>query len=306
MPEFLPLRTLPSRLPPALRRWLPAIPPPTARNLWLATASLVISHNLWVIHATQRSNQLLVFVLVCWWGALTCMEDQFEELRPSPSLPGMVAGLVLLGWCLLRSGLIVDQDGLVQILPLLETLALALLCVPIRRLGHFHQQFLVMSLIPLRLVADRLLPELQISLMTARLTHFWLSTLGMPVIREQRVISFGESAVSVEGPCNGLDQIIFLMAIALIFLLAFPLRRWKHRLLILVAAPFIAFVGNSLRISLLALFNLMGGSNGRWWFDFFHTQEGSLIFAAISSSLLGWFYLKLIDRELGPPPSADA
>ena len=306
MPEFLPLRTLPSRLPPALRRWLPAIPPPTARNLWLATASLVISHNLWVIHATQRSNQLLVFVLVCWWGALTCMEDQFEELRPSPSLPGMVAGLVLLGWCLLRSGLIVDQDGLVQILPLLETLALALLCVPIRRLGHFHQQFLVMSLIPLRLVADRLLPELQISLMTARLTHFWLSTLGMPVIREQRVISFGESAVSVEGPCNGLDQIIFLMAIALIFLLAFPLRRWKHRLLILLAAPFIAFVGNSLRISLLALFNLMGGSNGRWWFDFFHTQEGSLIFAAISSSLLGWFYLKLIDRELGPPPPADA
>ena len=306
MPEFRPLRTLASRLPPAVRRWLPAIPPPTARNLWLATASLVISHNLWVIHATQRSNQLLVFVLVCWWGALTCMEDQFEELRPSPSRPGMVAGLVLLAWCLLRSGLIVDQDGLVQILPLLETLALALLCVPIRRLGHFHQQFLVMSLIPLRLVADRLLPELQISLMTARLTHFWLSTLGMPVIREQRVISFGESAVSVEGPCNGLDQIIFLMAIALIFLLAFPLRSWKHRLLILFSAPFIAFVGNSLRISLLALFNLMGGSNGRWWFDFFHTQEGSLIFAAISSSLLGWFYLKLIDRELGPPPAADA
>jgi cyanoexosortase A len=300
------LRTLASRLPPAVRRWLPAIPPPTARNLWLATASLVISHNLWVIHATQRSNQLLVFVLVCWWGALTCMEDQFEELRPSPSRPGMVAGLVLLAWCLLRSGLIVDQDGLVQILPLLETLALALLCVPIRRLGHFHQQFLVMSLIPLRLVADRLLPELQISLMTARLTHFWLSTLGMPVIREQRVISFGESAVSVEGPCNGLDQIIFLMAIALIFLLAFPLRSWKHRLLILFSAPFIAFVGNSLRISLLALFNLMGGNNGRWWFDFFHTQEGSLIFAAISSSLLGWFYLKLIDRELGPPPAADA
>jgi len=306
VPEFRPLRTLASRLPPAVRRWLPAIPPPTARNLWLATASLVISHNLWVIHATQRSNQLLVFVLVCWWGALTCMEDQFEELRPSPSRPGMVAGLVLLAWCLLRSGLIVDQDGLVQILPLLETLALALLCVPIRRLGHFHQQFLVMSLIPLRLVADRLLPELQISLMTARLTHFWLSTLGMPVIREQRVISFGESAVSVEGPCNGLDQIIFLMAIALIFLLAFPLRSWKHRLLILFSAPFIAFVGNSLRISLLALFNLMGGSNGRWWFDFFHTQEGSLIFAAISSSLLGWFYLKLIDRELGPPPAADA
>lgn len=290
-------------LPAALRDRIPALPPATPRNLWLLTASLVVSQNLWLIHVTQRSTALLVFALVCWWGALTCMEDRLDDLRPHPSLPGMVAGLALLGWCLWRSGRIIDQDGLINLLPLLATVALALLCDPIRQIGRFREQFIVMALLPMRII-DRLLPEFPISLLTAKLAAFWLAILGLPVVRQVRVVSLGSSGVSVEGPCNGVDQILFLMAIAVIFLIAFPLRRTSHRLLIVLAAPCIALIGNSFRIALLAGINTIGGSNGRWWFDFFHIHEGSLIFMGISSSVLGWFYLKLIDRELGPATDA--
>jgi cyanoexosortase A len=290
-------------LPAGLRDRIPPLPPATPRNLWLLTASLVVSQNLWVIHITQRSTALLVFALVCWWGALTCMEDRLDELRPHPSLAGMVAGLTLLGWSLWRSGRIVDQDGLINLLPLIATVALALLCDPIRHIGRFREQFIVMALLPMRII-DRVLPEFPISLVTAKLAAFWLTILGLPVVRQVRVVSMGSTGVSVEGPCNGLDQILFLMAIAVIFLIAFPLRRPGHRLLIVLAAPLIALIGNSFRIALLAMINTMEGNSGRWWFDFFHIHEGSLIFMGISSSVLGWFYLKLIDRELGPATDA--
>ncbi|MFM9110666.1 MAG: archaeosortase/exosortase family protein, partial [Prochlorococcaceae cyanobacterium] len=231
---------------PLMERWhalIDRLPPPTPRNLWLLTAALVACHNLWVIHATQDVPRILVVSLLCWWGALTCMEDQLDTLEPRPSLPGMTVGLVLLAACLVSSAMIIGRHGLIYILGPLEVVALALLCVPMRRLGHFWQQILVLSLAPLAILLEKLLPYGPISRITAWLSSLFVSILGYGPEVQGNLITLGPARVKVIGLCSGLDQVAMLIIVTLIFLLAFPLRQGRHRLLVLVLAPVIAVIG---------------------------------------------------------------
>jgi cyanoexosortase A len=292
------------RFGPGLQHLLQRLPPPTSRNLWLLTAALVACHNLWVIHATQDVPRILVVSLLCWWGALTCMEDRIDDLRPRPSRPGMVVGLVLLSLCLVVSAMVVGRHGVIYVLGPLEVVALALLCVPIRKIGAFWQQIVVLSLAPMAILLEKLLPYGPISVLTARMASVVVGVLGYPSEVQGNLIQIGPARVQVIGLCSGLDQIAMLIIVTVIFLLAFPLRRPVHRLAVLGLAPVIAVIGNTLRISLLVTIVYLERSAGiaesGWWFNFFHDAEGSLIFAMASVSVLGYLYLKIIDRELGP------
>ena len=87
---------------------------------------------------------------------------------------------------------------------------------------------------------------------------------------------------------------------AVIFLVAFPLRSRLGKLLIIISAPIIGFIVNSLRISLLAVFTSLNSDSGRHLFDFFHEQAGSLIFSGLAVFLLGYLYLIILERELPP------
>ncbi|MCT0229508.1 exosortase/archaeosortase family protein [Synechococcus sp. CS-1324] len=288
----------------ALYKQIPKLPAATSRNLWFLTAALVAIHNLWVIQTTQDATTLLVFSLLCWWGALTCMEDRLDSLHPNPSWPSLVAGSVLLLWCLVRSAVILDRDSMIYIVGVVQVVALALLCKPIRKLTQFWQQILIVALVPLSLFAQRFFPEEPLSLITAKLATAWLAIFGFDAANSGRVVTISQQAsVAVAGPCTGYEQISQVLAIAVIFLLAFPLRRLHHQMLIIAFAPLIAIVCNSFRIALLNVivyFEALAESNDHWWFDFFHEGDGSLIFSGIAVCLFAWLYLKVLDRELGP------
>ena len=94
-------RSLLQWIPPGWRAAIPAVPPPTPRNLWLALAAAVAVQNIAVFQSSQ-SEHITVFAVLVWGGAVICMEDQFEELRPRPALWGLVIGSLLLIWVLAR------------------------------------------------------------------------------------------------------------------------------------------------------------------------------------------------------------
>lgn len=290
---------------------LPSIPPPTPRNLWLLLASLVVWQNLWLLFATQESPKLLLFVVLLWWGALTCMEDRLETLRPSPSPYSLMLGSLLLLWSFWRSSQILTLDSVVYILAPVQGFALALLCVPIRRLGQFSQQLLILAFLPIYPMINSVGPvtrwlENWVSPLTATLAASWLSMLGLDVISSGRLVQTPTGGVTVAGACSGIDQVSQVLAIALIFFLAFPLRRAGHRWFMLFAAIGSAVTINTLRIALLALIVSVEGpmvKGGGWWFHFFHEEMGSLIFSGINVFLFGALYLWVIEREIGPPPS---
>lgn len=293
------LAQLRSRLPAALQGWLPDIPPPTPRNLWLLLALLVATQSSAVFHSSQSAN-VAVLALMIWGGALICIEDQLDELRPQPGLLGLILGTLLLLWVLARTAVILHWDGLLYGLAPLAGLALALLCQPLRHLARFRDPLLCLMLLPAYALLMRVLPEAPLSLITAQGAGFWLSILGLEVVVNGRSVALPGGGVQVLAQCNGLDMMAQILCVGLIFMLAFRIRSWFSRLLLFLAAPLIGLLANTLRIALLAGFAGVGQGKGTPLFRFFHDDTGSLVFSGIAVFLYGVLYMRLLERELPP------
>jgi len=260
-------RSLLQWIPPGWRAAIPAVPPPTPRNLWLALAAAVAVQNIAVFQSSQ-SEHITVFAVLVWGGAVICMEDQFEELRPRPALWGLVIGSLLLIWVLARSALILHWDGLLFALAPIGGLSLGLM-------------------------AER----------PASLSGLWLSVLGLDVTVNARSVLLPGGGVRVLGPCNGVDLMAQILCVGVIFLLAFPIRSWISRAVVLLMAPVIGLICNTFRIALLAVFAGNGQGKGSWLFDFFHESTGSLVFSGVAVMIFGMVYMRLLERELPPLPA---
>lgn len=290
------------------RRWasdrISSLPPPTERNLWLLLAGAVATQSVAAFTNTQNVH-IGVFALMVWGGAVICMEDQIESLDPRPSRAGLTLGSLVLLWVLARTARILAHDGILYLLAPLAGLALSLLILPPRRLIQLRESLLCLWMLPAFIAISRLIPEQPLSLLTARMSGFWLNSLGLETLVEGRNVLLVGGGVLVGGPCNGLDMIAQIVSVALIFLMAFPIRSAISRLLVLVAAPLIGLIANTFRIALLALITTTGQGNGNWWFDFFHEEMGSLVFSGLAVFAFGIVYMQLLERELPPlPPDA--
>lgn len=293
------------QLRPWLREQWRRIPPPTPRNLWLLLAAVVASQNLSVFHTSQTANTT-VFALLVWGGALICMEDQLESLEPSPSLWSLLLGTLLLLLVMARTAVVLHWEGVLFALAPLGGLALALLCVRPQALGRFRDPLLCLLMIPAFALLMRVLPEEPISLLTARLAGFWIGILGIPVQVEGRGVMMASGGVEVLGACNGVDMMSQILCVAVIFLLAFPIRSLASRWLLLASAPAIGLFCNSIRIAILALCTTSGSGKGSPLFKFFHDDAGSLIFSGVAVFVFGWLYLNLLERELPPLQPQDS
>jgi exosortase/archaeosortase family protein len=158
-----------------------------------------------------------------------------------------------------------------------------------------------MLLIPANILLNQTIPEVPMSLLTAKLAAFWLSILGLDPIVNGRDVFLKGGGVTVLGSCNGLDMIAQVACISVIFLLAFRLRSIASRFLVLSIAPLIGLLSNTIRIALLTIFSANGSGKGYgFWFDFFHKDTGSLIFSGLAVFVFGSIYMRLLENELGP------
>jgi cyanoexosortase A len=277
----------------SLRRWS------GLRRLWLLLAIALATQNVALMHHTQGAQAAVMAVLV-WAGAYICLEDRLPLLRPSPGRGQLLLGLPLVLWVLARSALASHWDGLLFAMAPVGGLALLLLGVPWRQRRHCREALLCLLLLPAYALVMRVLPEQPLSLASAMGAGSLLSSLGVGVHVEQRSVLLSGGGVTVLGPCNGLDLIAQLVSVAVLFQLAFPLRGWRSRGLLALVTPLVGWGTNVMRVALLATIAGGGQGKGTALFDFFHDQAGSLLFSGVATLTLGWVYLVLLERQLGP------
>ena len=288
-----------------LKAILLQIPPPTSKNLWLTLCSFVALQNLIVFTNSQITGNAITALLV-WGGALICIEDQIEDLKPSPSYLSLSIGTMMVFYCLYRTSQIFNSDSFLYFLVPVAGLGLILMIKPFNEIFKFKDSLLVLCLLPLFVIIQIIVATYvtdDLSLLTAKFVLFWLNILGISPIKliGDTVYTSG-GAVQVMHECNGFEMIMQMIITAIIFLVAFPLRSRLGKALITVSAPLLGFIVNSMRISLLAVFTSINSNSGRYLFDFFHEQAGSLIFSGIAVFLLGYLYLAILERELPPLP----
>ena len=82
----------------------------------------------------------------------------------------------------------------------------------------------------------------------------------------------------------------------------FPLLRGRwwlpSTLAVMAVAPLFALLANTLRIALLAWLNASSWPQRQWWFDFFHSGEGGLVFALLAVMAFAPSYFALQDLLL--------
>jgi exosortase/archaeosortase family protein len=241
---------------------------------------------------------LQIFNLLLWLGILIALEDQLPNLWPKPCPASFFSGALVLALLLsLSSWIINEQDGYAKylLLPII-VFALALLSRPVGNWQLFKNPLLISLLLPLS-GAIEVLSSPVLNRLTALLTWSFLYGLGFQTILSGKQILLSSGGVTVETPCNGVEQLIFSVSIIVIFQLIFPLEKRSNLLKALIGAILTAVAINVLRIALLAYLTTWPNKSGMPAFDFFH-GTGGLLFSLVAASLAGWIYITLLDREL--------
>ncbi len=272
------------------------------RSLWLLLAGLLFLWNTALLWLNQAPLTFQCLNLLLWLGILISLEDQLQSLWPKPSRFSAFLGSWLLALVIVRGSLITNlDDKFLSLAPPLLILGLGLLNRPIADWGLFNKAILITSLwlfyTPVVLLLSWSLGPIA-SKLAAHLTWFLLYLLGFNASLSGQIVQLGSGSVGVIESCAGLEQITFLLFVALIFLAIFPMQKKKNILLILFSSFPIAFACNIVRLSLLAYFTSWPNSSGLSLFHFFHDSAGSQIFSLISASFFGYFYLLTLDREL--------
>ena len=268
-----------------------------SRQLWRLLVICLAAYNLIVSALLQGPQQTLMLLLV-WGGALIAWDPPDRHWWPQPGRRGFWLGVLLVLLALWRGQQFVDPDGLTALLPLLASTGLVLLAAPPLRLGHLGSGLLILALLaPLQALTLRLPTEL-LARISALLGQALLLLAGLPATTAAHVLSLPGGSVAVLSGCAGADMVGQALLVALIFALAFPLRRRWHNLLMLPAAMALAMLSNGIRIASLALLAASPQPWAPWWFDMLHKHQGALLFGGLGILLFVVVYERCLTIQV--------
>jgi cyanoexosortase A len=267
------------------------------KGLWLVLSGLLGVYLFLLSLLTQLPDEAINVALVMA-GALVVFPGFPKGWQPCPSRVGRWVGVALLVLVLARGQRMLAFDFASSLLPLLSFLGLMLLAAPWNQWQMFLRPLLVLGFLPVMRWVGWVTPLNPLSTVTAWFTHQFLWFSGFPSKLSGIFIYLPTSGVKVSDACAGLNMLLQLFVVAVIFAMAFPMRhRWQNGLM-LVIAPLIALLCNAGRIMALALINDSTLANRKWWFDFFHEQWGGLVFSGIAMQLFVWLYVYWLARQV--------
>lgn len=259
-------------------------------KFWL----LAIAAALAAIHLSLlgrvNDSEMFATCILFWLVAGSLLWDEHEALKLESGLASTLVGLMILVFTLLRSTFSPDSLSTAWMFPCIAAFGLSLIAAGFRGLRQFWKQLVIFSLLASYPLLRLSLQAIDLSELTAMTAHFNLLYLGFPVQREGVFLVMQTSRVEVYGACSGIQSILQLLSISILFLLMFPLRSHLQKALCVLAAILIAFIINSLRVALMAILNNAGDKNA---FNYWHEGNGSLIFSAIAVLIFGlfsWFF----------------
>ncbi|MEG4839465.1 cyanoexosortase A [Microcoleus sp. B9-D4] len=260
--------------------WLKHIQEP---KYWL----LGIASGLIALHLTltSRTNDTDLFgTMFLFWGVVAFLIwERHESLTFESGIFASLFGTSLIALILLKSSSISGYDFFIRATPFLSAISLALLASGTKGLKQYWQELLILgyTAIPPGLIGVLVdVPQL-----TAKFSAFILHYVGFDVVRKGVFLILEKGSVEVNHGCSGVNAMLQLLGLALVFLLMFPTTTGQKIVLPFVAI-ITAFVVNAARVGLLAvLVSLSQPAAFKYW----HEGNGSVIFSMIAVFIFGLF-----------------
>ena len=261
---------------------------------WLLT----IGSGLMAIHLTlvwKADNPNTLGTSILFWSAVASLVWQRrDDLKLESGVFASLVGFLLIAVILIRSASIPLGGNFFDLIPVLSGLGLGLLASGFRGLKQYWTELVALFFIG----APRLLEPwiVDISPITAKFSAFVLWYSGFEAKLNGVYISLPTGTVEVYPGCSGIETMIHVFGLALLFLLMFP-TTWIQKIIVPIVALSLGFFVNGFRVMLLAILVAQNNSEA---FDYWHHRDGSFVFSIIAVLLFGlfcWFLLQYNDRE---------
>ena len=227
---------------------------------------------------------LLFWVAVCFliWKKRTNLNLETDVISS-------FLGALIIGTVLIESTFPINKFPYIS--PFISAIGLSLIASGFRGLKQYWRELLLLFFPSVAYVTLTFL--IDISVLTAKFATFVLWYLGFEASRQGVNINFNTVGVEVNQSCSGLESILHLWVLAILFLVVFP-TDGRKKILLPVVASLLGFVVNGVRVALMAI--LVVSSNQKA-FEYWHTGDGAIIFSMISVLLFGLFCLFVLQID---------
>ncbi|MFB8796341.1 MAG: cyanoexosortase A [Microcoleus sp.] len=260
--------------------WLKHLQEP---KYWL----LGIAAGLIALHLTLTSrteNTDLFGTMLLFWGVVCFLIwERHESLTLESGVFGSCFGASLIALILLKSSSISGYDFFIRATPFLSGISLALLASGTKGLKQYWQELLILAYtaIPPGLIGV----FVNVALLTAKFSAFILHYLGFEVVRQGVFLVLEKGSVEVYHGCSGVNAILQVLGLALVFLLMFP-TTVGQKIVVPIIAVLIGFIVNAARVALMAVLVSLSQPEA---FKYWHEGNGSVIFSMIAVFIFGLF-----------------
>ncbi|MEG3839697.1 cyanoexosortase A [Microcoleus sp. herbarium14] len=260
--------------------WLKQVQEP---KYWL----LGIASGLIALHLTltSRTNDTDLFgTMLLFWGVVSFLIwERHESLTFESGVFSSFFGASLITLILLKSSSISGYDFFIRATPFLSGISLAMLASGTKGLKQYWQELLILGYTAIPPGAIGVFVD--VALLTAKFSAFILHYLGFEVVRQGVFLILEKGSVEVYHGCSGVNAILQLLGLAVVFLLMFP-TTVGQKIVLPIVAILIAFVVNAARVALMALLVSLSQPAA---FKYWHEGNGSVIFSMIAVFIFGLF-----------------
>ena len=202
--------------------------------------------------------------------------------------------LFLIAIILMRSANATVNPGL-SFIPIMGGVGLALIASGFKGIYQYWRELTILGLlaIPKELGLGIFNISHFLSLLITKIVGFILWYLGFQVKTQANHLYFPSGTIIINDACSGVGNLIYLLQVAVIFLLLFPPSNRKNILLAPLVALALAFFMNLVRVGLLAVLS----ANNPGAFEYWHEGTGSLAFTFTVVIIFGSYYLFLLRQE---------
>lgn len=241
---------------------------------------------------TWRADNVDLFgsSLLFFLAVASLLRERQEPLKLNSGVSASGIGMLLIAFVLLRSA-VMPSEVFLLLSPLVAALGLALFASGFSGLGQYYKELMILFFLGVPQVVVP--PLVDTTAMTAKFATLVLWYSGFKVSQDGLNIYLSSGAVEVYPGCSGIEGITYLLSLAGLFLVMFPMS-WFKRVLTFSAAVTVAFIVNGIRVALMA--HLVASSDMEL-FEYWHEGDGSLIFSTISVLLFGAFCWALSQQE---------
>lgn len=259
-------------------------------TVWLlgTTAAMTALHLTLLSRSSdsELSQELFSTYLLLWVavGSLVWERRHLLALQSSPIATTIGGGLLLGLLCL--SATLPTSGSFLRGFPLVMVLGLGLLASGIRGLRQYWKELLIFGLLTLNPLLKLGLDLINLPRLTAQVAAFMLWYTGFDIRLDGLSLLLPTGRVDVYGACSGVSSMLQMLYISVLFVVMVSLPSVIQSLLAVLLAVLIGFVVNAARVALMAVLVAFSQKSA---FEYWHTGNGSLIFAAIAVGLFGLF-----------------